>query len=103
MPVEDDARVDHGYWSENCGRFMTICSTHAIELGCVGPDDKVRTPDPPPAERSIFEGLEIELLHSVRIVEIVDKVKLWGHSRIDLRFSLRSGGAKSAFVVVRKL
>ena len=76
MPVEDDARVGHEYWYENCGRFMNVCSTHPIQLDCVGPDDRVRTPGPPTGQCPIYETMQIDLLDHLRIVEIVDKAKL---------------------------
>ncbi len=47
--------------------------------------------------------MQIDLLDHVRIVDIIDAVKLWGYTRVDLDITLTGQDEKKASVVVRKL
>ena len=51
----------------------------------------------------IYEGMQIDLLDHVRIVDIIDAVTLWGHTRVDLDITLTGQDEKKASIVVRKL
>ena len=102
VPIEDETQPGDEYECENCGEFLTLRSNRPLELDrYMG--HEVRTAGPPPEQCPIYEGMQINLLDHVRIVNLIDKVKLWGYSRIDLHITLTDEDENYATVVIRKL
>ena len=87
LPVEEDAGPGHEYECENCGAVLTVRSTHPIELFRSMYDDVV-TPDLSQGQSPIQEGMQVGVLDHVRIVDIIDEVKLWRYGGIDLAITL---------------